>query len=86
VLRARGAWPGDGRSGTINQTIGLQHDQPDSLAVPIGSVIEELDKWIKTTPGQARRDRHEPCKGHVVLDQVGTSATVTVNFPPIGQE
>ena len=34
-------------AGTINQTISLQHDQPDSLAVPIGSVTEELDKWIK---------------------------------------
>lgn len=34
-------------AGTINQAIGLQHDQPDSLAVPIGSVTEELDKWIK---------------------------------------
>ena len=34
-------------AGTINQAIGLQHDQPDSLAVPIGSIIEELDKWIK---------------------------------------
>jgi hypothetical protein len=30
--------------GTINQAIGFQHDQPDSLAVPIGSVIEEPDK------------------------------------------
>jgi hypothetical protein len=43
-------------AGTINQTIGLQHDQPDSLAVPIGSVIEErlLDKLAEIVTNLAK--------------------------------
>ena len=73
-------------AGTINQTIGLQHDQPDSLAVPIGSVTEELDKWIKRLLDKLAEIVTNLAKGTSFSITVGTSVTVTVNFPPIGQE
>jgi hypothetical protein len=73
-------------AGTINQTIGLQHDQPDSLAVPIGSVIEELDKWIKRLLDKLAEIVTNLAKGTSFSITVGTSVTVTVNFPPIDQE
>ena len=72
--------------GAINQGLVPQPAQvPAAMASPVSGIVEKLQEWIKRLLDKLTQIVKALVKGTSFSLSVGTTISVTINFPPMGE-